>query len=232
MRNEARWIERCVRSLFPICSRVYVLDDHSDDDTAWLCSSIPNVTVIENPHAGLNETRDKNYLLDIVRRDGADWAVHIDGDEELFVSDQQALHAAMANGVHSAFAVRVVYLWNDERTIRTDGVYSRLWRPSVFRLSAGAEFASRNPAGFHCSNVPNDLIGRSLRIPVRLLHYGYMHREDRLRKFDWYNRTDPGNTREDGYRHMVQGDLDDVPADARLQYAGPLTLEPISSLSA
>jgi hypothetical protein len=50
-----------------------------------------------------------------------------------------------------------------------------------------------------------------------------MHKEDRIRKFEWYNEADPGNVREDGYRHMVVGDV--FPAKARFQHGGPLALQ-------
>jgi hypothetical protein len=57
---------------------------------------------------------------------------------------------------------------------------------------------------------------------VRLLHYGYLHKEDRVRKFHWYNKIDPNNAFEDQYRHMVIGDV--FPADSSFKWAGPLEL--------
>jgi hypothetical protein len=54
-----------------------------------------------------------------------------------------------------------------------------------------------------------------------------MRRSDRLMKYRWYNTTDPNNEREDCYRHMVQGDLPEVPAYLKLKRAGPLRLERI-----
>jgi hypothetical protein len=59
---------------------------------------------------------------------------------------------------------------------------------------------------------------------VRLYHLGYMCPEDRLRKYQWYNTIDPENESEDRYRHMVQGDIPEVPAHLKLKHAGPLRL--------
>jgi hypothetical protein len=59
-------------------------------------------------------------------------------------------------------------------------------------------------------------------VNARLLHYGYLHREDRIRKYEWYTQQDPDNQAEDFYRHTVIGDL--FPAEIRFRHGGPLKL--------
>lgn len=228
VKNEARWIRECVESLFPVCQRVYVLDDHSTDATFDILESTPNVRVYPSPFTDLEEARDKNYLLNFIRKDQWDWVVHIDGDEALFATDVPQLQRALNNAHAPALAFRVVYLWNDRQTIRTDGVYASIWRPSAFRLDGAGEFSSPHPHGFHCSNTPANFKGKSLHADVRLLHYGYMEKDDRLRKFDFYTRQDPQAKGNDGYLHIVQGDVPQVPASARLKLAGPLSLASLS----
>jgi len=61
-----------------------------------------------------------------------------------------------------------------------------------------------------------------------------MDREDRIRKWKFYNSMDPRN-RDEGfdpahpergsYPHIVQGDIPEVPAGIRLKHSGPLKLE-------
>jgi glycosyltransferase involved in cell wall biosynthesis len=219
VRNEARWIERSISSILPVCDRVLVMDDHSDDGTPDLCRAIERVTVLASPFGGLDETRDKNWLLDKAR--GAEWVMMIDGDEVLAagapISELLATSAV-------CLSPRILYLWDREDQVRVDGVYGRFRRPSIFRPGA-SRFASTSAGGnFHCGNVPLALQSLALPIDVSLLHFGYLHREDRLRKYRWYNQVDPGNANEDGYQHMVQGDIPEVPAGARLRHAGPLEL--------
>lgn len=231
VKNEARWIERAVGSLLPICHEVYVLDDHSDDGTPEILRGIPGVTVIDSPFTGLDESRDKNHLLAAVRRTGADWVVHIDGDEEVFAPDREKLRAWIGHTQTMTLSFQILYLWGDEKTIRTDGVYARMRRSSAFCLHGAGEFRSTSRNGnLHCSNIPANLAHRGYDTQIRLLHYGYMLREDRLRKYEWYNRVDPGNTAEDRYRHVVQGDIPEVPASARTKHAGPLTLQPLETI--
>jgi glycosyltransferase involved in cell wall biosynthesis len=222
VKNEARWIERVIASIQPVCSSILVMDDHSDDGTPFLCSSIPGVTVYDSPFTGLNETRDKNWLLDRAR--GNDWVLMVDGDEVLDPASIPAVQSAM-QGPHSCLSFRILYLWDREDQVRVDGVYGKFRRPSMFR-PAHFHFEGTVSAGnFHCGNAPIALQIVAQPIAADLLHLGYLHREDRLRKYEWYRRIDGGNRNEDGYRHVAQGDLPEIPADMCLRHAGPMRFE-------
>jgi hypothetical protein len=176
----------------------------------------------------LDEARDKNWLLDMIRLGGeTEWVLAIDGDEVL--GNPEAVRASVASGAAESYALRVLYLWNRPDQMRTDGVYSRFWRPSLFRLRHDVLFrATANGGNFHCGNVPQELAPRAQRSDAFLLHYGYMNPSDRRRKFDWYNQQDPANQVEDGYRHIIQGDPGGPPAGLHLRHAGPLTLTPLN----
>lgn len=230
VRNEARWIARVIESLLPICERVYVMDDHSTDGTPYICKAYAAVKLCLSPFEGLNESRDKDYLLNQIRQDGADIVVAIDGDEVLESSGPAKIRRAVSHG--NAWSMKIEYLWDSDNQVRVDGVYSRMYRPSMFRLSACSRGFLTTPFGnganLHCSSVPQDLLHGAIRTDIRLLHLGYRDREDRLRKFAWYNSIDPTNRGEDGYRHIVQGDIPEVPATAKLMHAGPLTLQHLS----
>jgi len=227
IRNEARWIERCISSILPVCDQVLVMDDHSTDGTPDLCTPLPGVTVYQSPFANLDEARDKNWLLQ--KAAGAEWVLMIDGDELLEPGAIETVSAVSRHRAALVYSFRVLYLWDSETQVRTDGVYGRFRRPSMFRPD-GATFQATHAGGnFHCGNVPRDLQPYARPIDAALLHFGYLHREDRLRKYAWYNLRDPHNRNEDGYRHIVQGDLPEVPGQAKLLHAGPLTLEDLCS---
>lgn len=235
IKDEARWIDRVLRSLLPACEEVIVLDDHSTDDTVEICRSFLGVTVIESPFEGVREDRDKNFLLEKVEATGATHVIHIDGDEEIAPGGCEIIRELSVTSGPDAYRFKVLYLWNDEKTVRVDGIYRSFTRSSFFRLRKGARFHSGTSGGFHCGNVPDPrFLGHC---DVKLLHYGYMHREDRIRKWHWYSGIDPTNRLEGydqkfperrSYPHMVQGDVPEVPADALLMHAGPLKLEPLT----
>lgn len=232
VKNEARWIGRVIESLLPLCETVYVFDDHSDDGTPFICSGFERVRVFDSPFSGMDESRDKDWLLGKIRADGADIVVAIDGDEILEADGPEKIRK-LAAGHGEAWSFRVLYLWNSDHQIRVDGVYSRMCRPSMFRLNASPYGFLKTPFGnganLHCSSVPQELVGRAIPTPVKLWHLGYRDRADRIRKYEFYRRIDPVSPGEDNYRHIVQGDVPEIPATAKLMHAGPLTLESINT---
>ena len=154
-----------------------------------------------------------------------------DGDEELEQGGCAKIRAAIeTNPPVDCFALRFLYFWDGIDTGRFDGMYGKLLRQSLFRADSSFRFRSyyteeggKNHVGLHTSNAPG-LGGRVRPLNVFLLHYGYMHKEDRIRKYRWILSIDPHNEYEDFYRHCVQGDIPEVPADAKLKHAGPLEL--------
>ncbi len=204
VKNEARWIERSVKSILPICNQVLVMDDHSTDGTADLCSALPGVTVLWSPFQGLDETRDKNWLLEHAKKLEPDWIVMIDGDEMLAPGGQEKLLEAMRGTDSTSISMRIPYLWDSEDQIRMDGVYGEYRRHSAFR-PRNFVYTSSTPGGFHCGNVPARAMLHAVTIDARLLHFGYLHASDRERKYCWYNAKDPYNLVENQYRHIAAG---------------------------
>jgi glycosyltransferase involved in cell wall biosynthesis len=229
IKNEARWIERVLRSMLPMCERIFILDDHSTDDTVAICESFPEVTLFRSEFEGLEETRDKNFLIEKVEQEVPEgsWIICIDGDEEIAPGGQDRIREIIDNPAtyQTSFRFHVKYLWDREDQWRTDGIYAEFHRPSMFRLTRGQRYQSAAGGGFHCGNVPDSGgPGGSPRTAVKLLHYGYLYREDRLRKFEWYNAADkqPVPELEDSYRHMVIGDM--FPPETKTRWGGPLEL--------
>jgi glycosyltransferase involved in cell wall biosynthesis len=267
VKNETRWVVETIKRMLYICERVFVFDDGSTDGTPEFCEQIgEQVTVIRSPFRepidqGLDETRDKTYLLQRIMGCVSDihlrgnpyspfWALCLDGDEWLEPSTVPVMRETLKQTSHHAFSLPIKFLWESDlsqvntpgcRRIRVDGVYRRfadIGRPSLFRLfNAAFKFqstpwgkksgeASAQGANFHCSSIPQELLGHAhLALPVTLWHLGYNDKADRLRKYEWYNRIDPNNPAEDCYRHMVQGDIPEIHPEARLLHAGPFRVE-------
>lgn len=236
VKNEARWIVRSIRSIHGLCDRIFVLDDHSSDDTADLAEQA-GADVLVHPWGVIDEARDKTFLLQTIlgatgasRRVPASpplWILMIDGDEELVEGHDVLIRKALLDQPHAvSFAMRVAFLWNSPEQERVDGVYANMTRPSLFNASASncVFRAAGSGPNFHCGSVPRDLYARGIVIPAVLKHYGYLHKADRIRKYNWYNAIDPNNEAEDHYRHMVIGDL--FPEDTVAKHGGPLRVIP------
>jgi glycosyltransferase involved in cell wall biosynthesis len=222
VRDERRWIERCVRSLLPLCSNVLVFDDHSTDGTPEICERIERVRVVRSPfNDGINETRDKQFMLNAAAVYKPSWCALIDGDEVLEDGGAEIIRRDCETAPPGAVSLSlpIVYLWDSDTQYRCDGVYARFSRPSVFRYIPGAQFkATTNGGNFHCGSTPKGY--KPYPCGARLLHLGYRDKADRIRKYEFYNRVDPRNVVENEYKHIVVGDL--FPADARFKWGGPL----------
>lgn len=232
VKNESRYIERMARSMKTVCDQILIFDDHSTDGTPEICESL-GCTVFRSKFDGTNEARDKDFLLEQVWKAGAqrgDMCLMLDGDETIFEPDLPLLKSAIERRVPCG-RFKFLYLWDSEDQVRIDRWYSEFSRPSLFKLihqNLGFQTTSHG-GNLHCSSVPVQLLPHSSELNVRLVHWGYMDRETRIRKWNWYRSIDPDSTKtghiEDGYNHMVIGDL--FPADSVFKWAGPLQLAPI-----
>lgn len=241
IKNEARWIDEVIQSILPLCEHVFVLDDHSTDGTAELVEWIDpkRVTVFRSTFEGLDESRDKNFLLDKIAEhvppehlvgapDAPYWVLAIDGDEVLAPGAQKIVAEFCETSTAHVAKLPILYLWDRRNQVRVDGVYNNFVRPSLFRLNKKFSFKTTvcgdNSANLHCSSTPQELLEAAVRCEASLLHLGYMDRADRIRKYEWYNKIDPNDEKwEDCYRHIVIGDV--FPADSKFRYAGPLQLK-------
>lgn len=231
VKNEARWIRESIESLLPLCERVFVMNDRSTDDTVEICRSFGDSVIIsDTPFTDLNEARDKSWMFEQCAGLAPEWIIMIDGDEVLEKNGPAALKAFTHHPDVHVIALRILYLWNNRNTLRVDNLYTRFYRPSVFRVPKnGGSWACTSFGGnLHCGNVPEQLKNfRRDTTDIALWHYGYFDAELRRRKYDWYNKVDPHNKYEDEYAHIIQGDPGGAPADARLKHAGPLKLQSI-----
>lgn len=240
IKDEARWIRRVIRSIQPLCERIFVFDDHSTDGTPEICEELGCTVYRSHFPETTNETRDKNWLLRQVWKEvnplqrgpgSQHWILSIDGDEEMEPGGLEIIRRSTVDPSTHALVTRIVYLWDSEDQIRTDGIYGRFKRASAFRMVSPIHAfgdprkRDRAQSNFHCGSVPWELMSQAKDCGARLLHYGYLHREDRIRKYEWYNAKDPKNKVEDEYRHVVQGDVPEIPSNRKLVHAGPLTLE-------
>lgn len=215
----------------------------------WLTPPNDRLVIVRSPFSTVDESRDKNLLYQTVLNHNEyrahpelgfrwpSWICHPDGDEILDQRDVPLLLSTFRNPNIMAARARILYLWNDRDHIRVDGVYRTFNRPTFFRVFNPSFKFQSTPWGkdpttgetinFHCSSIPQELLYLAVTTEARILHLGYMLKEDRIRKYEWYNKMDPGNHTEDCYRHVVQGDVPEIPAEARLRWAGPLEIQHI-----
>ncbi len=248
IKNEEAWIADVLDAIAPLCARIFVLDDHSTDNTAAICDKYPQVTRWDSPFSGLNEARDKNWLCDQIQAAcRPEWVLCVDGDEVLQKDGPRIIRETCKDASCDAFSLRIAFVWNDPQTARVDRIYGDFWRPSLFRpfhpdphkpdhLKVAGEFrwlttpfgrtVDGDEPNLHCSSVPQRRLHGHQRCQAYLKHYGYMTREQRVGKLDHYTSIDWKNDAENYYRHMTQADgvkLEELPKTQRLLSSGVLT---------
>jgi len=175
----------------------------------------------------VSEIRDKNILWWYVKaRVKFKHVLCLDGDEMLsnaLLRNFDKVIGMLEDGIdilHFPF----VYLWNSETTRRVDAVYGRFEVPRMFTIARvdpfdvfemffewhGHRQGRRVLGGFHCGSIPRQHFlpeGRepkASRFESPIVHFGYLYAEDRQKKFEFYNRIDPGNQFEGEYRHIIE----------------------------
>jgi glycosyltransferase involved in cell wall biosynthesis len=235
VKNEARWI-REVLDAIKWCDAIYLFDDHSTDDTPDIAAECGAI-VLESPFDDFNEARDKEWLISHVaqRHRIGSWVLMIDGDEVLEPGGETTIGRLISSQPGAlAFSLRIIYLWNSRNQKRVDGIYGTFARPRLFKLTGNYSFKRTGVNGnLHCFCVPASCWIGARKSKTALLHLGYMNKEDRIRKWKFYNGMDPVNLAEGydprhpergSYPHIIQGDVPEVPAEVRLKHAGPLEL--------
>ncbi len=210
IKNESEFIHEVLTQALQLCSHVLVFDDHSTDGTVAICESFGEaVTIFRSPFQGLDESRDKNYLLEKIAQRNPEYVLWIDGDEVLEGGGAEQIRAAVTDFPSAgAWYLRIAYLWDTPYQIRVDGLFGNFRRASLFRFRGQPvtrlQFRKTGFGGnFHCGNVPDGLVGEHRDLPVRLKHYGCMTQEQRVAKHAFYTSRDPGNQLEDNYRHLL-----------------------------
>lgn len=232
VKNEERWIQQSIASALTVAGRVILFDDNSTDATVELAQKFPLVEVIKSPFQGLDEARDKNFLMMQASRYQPEWILMLDGDE-VICPGSALLVEQIAKSDAEIVRFRILYLWDKANMVRVDRAFD-MKRASMFRFKPGLlTYENMGVGNLHCGMLPQQIkSGKYSELLIPVLHYGSFDAETRARKLLWYRSLDPNDKWEDG-EHMVQGDRGMVdghpcpPAKKFCKHAGPMEIVPI-----
>lgn len=210
IRNEDRWLREVLDNAARICDGIVVYDDGSTDGTPDICQTHPAVVAYQRvAESQTDKARDKNRLLGMAREFLCDWILCIDGDELLELSaPRRILETLDRCSAHVAqIDFEFLYLWNDRQHVRTDGIYTGIFHPCLFRPISQSwtdlNFQPTSHGGnLHCERTPHNLYGERIRADIKIEHLGYLLPEDRLRKYKWNTSKDPKHANEGYYEHL------------------------------
>lgn len=172
-----------LRHYAPLCDRVIIFDDHSDDGGPALAAAYPNVEVRPYPGAGLDDIEFVEFAARTYpeARGLADWVVWVDADEFIYHHDLRGLlRHYQAQGItlplvqgYAMFAERFpttpaqIYA-----EVRCGTAYAAYSKPVVF----DPRLELRWGAGKHDLQDAGAAV-RSTTAEIRLLHFRHLGAE-------------------------------------------------------
>ena len=231
--REAQYMTWSLAQMLKVAHHICILDDNSTHcgirdvlEAAYAVHgvSIPissgevfpdgicNATVKEAGEREFDERRDRNEVIDMAREEGADWVLSCDSDEVYENALTRERLEKLVTGYNPEtinFFFHFYTMWDSETRFRADDVWGRMVGPRLHRLLPNSKIVmGTEEHGFHCGNVPWAPQSASCITDLRIKHFGYMHSEDRQRKFQWYTRMDPDpdpvKVGHDDYTHLIE----------------------------
>jgi glycosyltransferase involved in cell wall biosynthesis len=186
MCDEGQNIERCLDNMKTFCDEIAVYDDGSSDNSVEIASRYSRHIILADHNDFEGELFAKQLLLDQVLRLEPDWIFWLDADEVVQEDATMRIRELCALGDLAgidAFDFHEINLWNSESTCRIDSLYDQGWFRRLWRNNGRLHF--RPARGVHKEQFPQNL-SVVQKCEVKVIHYGFLRREDRLRKYRRY----------------------------------------------
>lgn len=193
VRNEVpHYLRQVLEHMSLFCEAIVVLDDASDDGTPELCASFPKVILHRNPAPTFweDESRLRFQLWNLTLESEPEWVLSTAADE--FMEDRfiRERDEWLSIADHDVIAIWLHHFWDDFDHYRVDGGWEPQPKRMLIRIQPGFSY-EWDDFRLHSERLPRNVPGPVLWSGLRAKHFGYVHREDRLRKYRRYKENDP-----------------------------------------
>lgn len=200
VKNEAdRYLRRVLESAKEYITDAVIIDDGSDDNTIEVCEevlgTIPHVIIRNQKSQFSNEVFLRKQQWNETIKTNPDWILVLDADEIFEDSFKDYVYQLMSDKNCDAYYFRLYDFW-DEEHYRSDNLWyaHTNYRPFLVRNRHKNDYVWLEQKQ-HCGRFPLDINNYPYQCSsLRLKHYGWARKEDRLQKYTRYLQLDPEGT--------------------------------------
>lgn len=199
VRNEAhRYLTSMLAKALPLVDEMFVLDDRSTDDSAQIALAMGCTVWVREPdapsfleHEGMFRQSAWDSFEEACEPEVGDWVMALDADEVAVGADlvetlRYKLPKAAAGLGLNGLRLHIAEVFDvDGRSplVRVDGLWGDISGVRLFAYQRGGQFLDR---AMGCGSAPTYVDKVDDATSVAILHFGYLHPDDRLEKYERY----------------------------------------------
>jgi hypothetical protein len=214
--NEEKNILRFLKNNSSFVDGFIFLDDCSSDNSLDLLKHEKILKIIKKEQRdNFDDLENRNLLLKEVQNYDVDWILFLDADEDLYLPQLAEFRSFLEETHFEVIKFKRVHLWDSTKEYRLDYPYSYegiQFRERLFRKKENMEITGGR---LHFSPVPYKS-SLTINSEFVMLHYGFLSKEDRLKKYNDYTKKYDSNLKyQKSYEHFLDenvtlGKLEDL----------------------
>jgi hypothetical protein len=194
--EEGRYLKKVLESAREYIDSAVIIDDASTDNTVEICKEtlkdIP-LTLILNKESKFSNEIDlrKQQWRETISTD-PDWILFLDADEIFEDKFKDNVKELMINYDIDSYMFRLYDFWNEDH-YRDDNLWRAHNSYRIFMIRYQRNFDYKfNESAQHCGRMPYNVGELQYCLSnMRLKHYGWSCKEDRIEKYNRYLKLDP-----------------------------------------
>ncbi|NGX34272.1 MAG: hypothetical protein K1060chlam1_00623 [Candidatus Anoxychlamydiales bacterium] len=213
--NEAnRYLRKVLEKAKEYITDAVIIDDASTDDSAEICldilKGIPLHLIINSKIKFSHEVNLRKQQWEETIKTNPDWIINLDADEVFEDNFKDKIHDIINSKDFDAIAFRIYDFW-DENHYRDDQYWlgSHYYYIQLIRYIPDIEYYWLEKPQ-HCGRFPQNIHQFKKHLSdLRMKHYGWAKYEDRLEKYQRYQKYDPDFKY--GWKEQYESILDENP---------------------
>lgn len=212
--EENRYLKRVLQSAKEYIDEAVIIDDGSTDRTVDIIKETLRdikVTIIQNTESVFStEWKLRRQQWEETIKTNPDWILFLDADEIFEDKFNVEVRALLADKSVDVYSFRLYDMWSEDK-YREDRYWNahKSFRPFLIRYQKNFQYKF-NERNQHCGRMPENVTELPQKISnLRLKHYGWSKKEDRVFKYERYKILDPEGKH--GIKEQYESILDKEP---------------------